>query len=413
MRQTAIFDPKRQKQSAQNNTNQSQFNRAANQSPVVGRLCVLQQQANSAPTVQRQIKIQGDARKFDSFHGMATRDLIEEIMLQPHNLARGWINGVRTMAADTQSDGSPLVHTYADMSDLIVALQGLYPKIETTGPYDRPNFSASAYFLAKVVASLSRGQDLTGLALGDNDLALPHRMSFRDIRESTRNFLNGTETQGDLTRWTDRLIQATLDRIAMSADKFGQIAARLSTIGPAAPEAVGLGNIMTHKSDYLAKAQASVAFARQSRAALTAAVASQNDAAKTATLKIFLRAFNEIHGNIPDIGQHVAVNIPVSSAGHAHFLAPAAANAPPPPSPGTKALLAQSPHRIPDGIATTSDGKYIVGPQGQMMDKLDLGPSERAAANAIGFKKSSVTPASKSLDSASRASAGQFDPSHT
>ncbi|MCG3268895.1 hypothetical protein [Yoonia sp. I 8.24] len=389
----------------------SKHMQTAKNCPTVGHLSALQKQANNAPTVQRQIKIQGDARKFETKGGKATRDLIEEIMPQSYNLARGWINGVYKMAGDTQSDGSPIVHNYASVSDLIVALQGLYPKVETAGPYDRPNFSSAAYFLAKVVASLNRGQDLMGLALGDNDLALPHRMSFRDIRESTRRFVEGTETQGDLTRWTDRLIQATLDRIAMSTDRFSQIAARLSAIGPSAPEAIGLGNIMAHESDYLAKAQASVAFASQSRAKLTVAVAGQNDAAKTAALKIFLKAFNEIHGNIPDVGQHVAINIPVSSAGHAHFLASATANAAPPPSPGTKALLAQSPHRIPDGIATTSDGKYIIGPQGQLMDKLDIGQSALDAIKSLGSKPTSVTRESRNQDSHKRSAEGRFDPS--
>ena len=396
---------------ARNDTRLDALSVAAQTSDPVQKAQQLQQMADMSPVVQRRIKITNDERRFKTPYGKTTSDLIAEIKASGTDLKQGWIREVRELAKDQTT------HNYPTKTDLIDKLAQLYPPRTKGGPYDRPSFSTRAYRLAKIVASLGYNRNMLDISLGDNDLALPHRMSFRDIRESTRAFADGPETDDDLTRWTDRLIVATEERMADSKGKFAALKAQSSTT----LRKTGMSPVLKQSDNYKADAKGSVTDAQDARTNLIKKANGKGDT--SAAIKSFLKAFNEIHGNIPDVGPHVATNIVASSRAHLNSVEidTSKTNRGRPHnrtgrlnkralSPGSRAVRDMSPHRIGDGIATDNSGKYLLGTKGDRLDIFDFDAETQTRFGLIGLSKTSATAKSQNADSESRKRKGQFDP---
>ncbi|WP_157125672.1 hypothetical protein [Pandoraea norimbergensis] len=278
------------------------------------------------PIVQRVIKIAED--EYTTYGGKDTTSLVEEVDADDRSESwkRGWKSHIREMAAE--KDGS---YDYGNLEAFIVALGEEYEK-EGGDELSRPTFPKRAYTLAKGTASVQSGKDMSDISLSDNDLALPHRMPFADIRRSVVLFATGLETPSDLIRWTDRLVTATEQRkeINLKADVKGLL--------PKGYEEMVDEQIAEFEAE------------RARVVKIWEAPKSKKDVALVRTL---LAKANSLHGNIPDLGSHSTNNIRVSDRLHARFVDNQM-------SPGTKAAFAMSPGRIGKGVATTKDKKGIV-----------------------------------------------------
>jgi hypothetical protein len=368
------------------------------------KLQALQQRSNQSSIIQRRIQIHGDKRRFYSYGGNATKALVKEIDESGVAIKRGWKSELREMAK------SRVLNKFPSLNGLIAELVKVYPPQTQNGPYGRPNFSQRAYNLAKISASLSYRVDLLDIALAANDLALPHRMSFRDIRESTRRFAENQEDDSDLTRWTERLIDGTLARIAQSTKAFADIQSDRT-----------LKAVFKKKAQYMRDARLSVSNAEAARDELIKATKANDDPRKNAAIKEFLKAFNEIHGNIPDVGQHTAVNVVVSSAAHLHTqerqgrsrTRTAHHSQERELTPGSRAVRDMSPHRLGRGIAFDSTGQLGVEPSGRFFNTKSLDPDSQKKLKRHAYKKTNVTKKRLDADSKKRKRDSSFDPSQS
>ncbi|WP_087689645.1 hypothetical protein [Pandoraea sp. PE-S2R-1] len=280
------------------------------------------------PVIQRVIKIGED--EFTKPGGNTTRELIEEIDSDERSelWRRGWRSHIKDMAGE---GGAP--YEYDDLDEFITTLAKEYEKEDDDGELSRPSFPKKAYELAKGTASVQSGKDKSDISLSDFDLAMPHRMPFSDIRSSVLLFGTGKETALDLVRWTDRLVDATEQRkrLNLKGDVKGLLPSR-----------------------YKQMVEEQIEDFRDERDRVVKIWSSSKSTKDVSLLRPFLSKVNALHGNIPDLGSHSTNNIRVSDRLHSHFLSGG------PMTPGTKAAYSMSPHRISKGIATTSDGRYIV-----------------------------------------------------
>lgn len=379
---------------------------AAKASAPVLHVTQLQRLADNRPVIQREIAIAGDGRSFRAYGSKNTNDLVEEIKQSGTVLKRGWIKEVRELAKDRNQ------HDFKSKGKLIKKLVRLYPPGKKGGPYDRPTFSNRAYFLARVVTSLAWETNVLHVGLKDNDLALPHRMSFRDIRESTRAFADGNDSAKDLKRWTQRLIDATVERMNISTGRFNDLKATLR----ATKQKSDMTEVLKQKDKYLGDAQTSINNAIKGRTKLIDAV-THGKGDTTAAIKSFLAAFNEIHGNIPDIGQHKAVNIVVSSAAHLNSEETRGRSKTRTDRPGKRALTPgsraatdMSPTRLGDGIAFDSSGKFPVGTGGGLYKISEFGKESQKRLKRHPEKLTNVTKKRIQQDSKKRKRGGWLDP---
>jgi len=282
--------------------------------------------------IQRVIAFQHDGRRFTTKKGKDTNALVEELeSMGANNWKQGWKTVVQNRAFDKGT-----THQYEDVKELYEELSDKYQR---TGTSSRPGFSSRDYRLAKGTHSLTTGTNQQDLSLRDNDLAMPHRFPYADIRDNVMRFVNGTEGEADLIRWTDRLIEATRKRGQLNQASDASQSTSLLPTG------------------YDDDVQLQITTATAARAALIAKskAASADLSAETNAL---IKALNSLHGNIPDLGPHNTVNNPVSNRIHL------SSN---PMSPGTQAALAMTPDRAGRGIATTEDDGMVVTTDGMAM----------------------------------------------
>ncbi|HEV7842412.1 MAG TPA: hypothetical protein VGO69_01885, partial [Pyrinomonadaceae bacterium] len=206
-------------------------------------------------------------------------------------------------------------------------------------------FTSTAYTLGKSVHALKTGKLDPNLSLKDENLALPHRISFDDLKTNVKLFTEGKENEKDLERWTDRMVESTKKRKTMSETSTNS-------------------NLLS--SDYGKKVDKQVTEVVKKRQRLM-------DDKKQGTVSFddkvtqdFLSSLNSLHGNIPDLGPHTTINIPVSNRGHMNIKNDGSM------SPGTETLVNMSPHRLKRGIATTSDNTHLVTTEGTAVPILKL-----------------------------------------
>jgi hypothetical protein len=114
--------------------------------------------------------------------------------------------------------------------------------------------------------------------------AMPHRMSWMDIRDNTTKFHDGTEKAEDFKRWTDRFIDAGQEKLGKLKDgsQLHKRATKSHT------------KFIKARDDYLA---------------------TKDDK----TRKVFDKQANQYFANVPDLGPHDGVNNPVRESSHLHF----------------------------------------------------------------------------------------------
>jgi hypothetical protein len=292
------------------------------------------------PCVQRVIEIEDGDLEGTYKSRNASKELIEQVKSAiGDELKRGWIGHVIELAGDK------VVTTYADSDEFLDALKDAYEKTGSSSKKVRPNFPKSSYTLGAYTREIQTGKDQSKLKPSEENLALPHRFPFGAIKQSTDLFLSGTETSTDLDRWTDRLLEATEQRLDLNLPKIKD---------------------KKRKKYYEDTVNKQIDDTRDARKKFKAEVQSGSKLDLTSPeTQEFLKNVNALHGNIPDYGPHVGVNIQVSDRTHLNFDESGTL------TPGSYAAGTMSPHRG-RGIARTSDGKYIVTTGGSRLDPEEL-----------------------------------------
>ena len=194
----------------------------------------------------------------------------------------------------------------------------------------RPGFTGRAETLAKTNYGNPK------LKPGKNDLAMPHRFSFNAIKGSTERYISGQEDESTLDRWSGRIIQGTKRRRDLTEPELDEL----------------------QRKKYKASVDMQVETTTKARENLKNAKASgQALTLFSPVAQKFLEQANSLHGNVPDYGPHSEINIPVSDRLHLNILSDGTL------TPGSEAAGNMTPGRS-KGIATTSDGQYIVTTDG-------------------------------------------------
>ena len=199
---------------------------------------------------------------------------------------------------------------------------------------DRPGFVGRAEKLGKVTKSLQDDEDQSGFKPGENNQALPHRYPYSDIKNSALKFVNGTETDQDLIRWSDRLREATEKRRDLNMEH------------DLADEYVheGYEDEVNEQLEKFDEARKNLIDAKKTNSSMDETAPEVHE---------FIKWTNSLHGNIPDYGPHVGVNVQVSNRLHPHILEDGSM------SPGTEAAFGMSPSRVEHGYATTQEGSLV------------------------------------------------------
>ena len=194
----------------------------------------------------------------------------------------------------------------------------------------RPGFTGRAETLAKINYGKPKFKP------GEEDAAMPHRFSFNAIKGSTERYISGQEDESTLDRWSGRIIQGTKRRRDLTEPELDE----------------------SQRKKYKASVDMQVETTTKARENLKNAKASgQALTLFSPVAQEFLKQANSLHGNVPDYGPHSKINIPVSDRLHLNILSDGTL------TPGSEAAGNMTPGRS-KGIATTSDGQYIVTTDG-------------------------------------------------
>ncbi|WP_307205109.1 hypothetical protein [Paenibacillus harenae] len=124
--------------------------------------------------------------------------------------------------------------------------------------------------------------------------AMPHRMSYNDIRNNAQKLVEGKETAADFNRWTDRFITAGKEKI----EKRKQEQAGNDSAGKLKQL---IADMEESQRDFIS--------ARDKLAA---------NPTDNSVFKAFIKQANSFHANVPDVGPHLGVNNPVQENAHMH-----------------------------------------------------------------------------------------------
>jgi len=308
--------------------------------------------------VQRVINItDGDLEgEYTKPTARSTDKLIDEVESKiGDELARGWKGWIRDRAKE-DDDNDYTTDEFLDK------LKEEFPQKDTTSKI-RPNFPKYSYWLGTVTREIQTGEDQSGLKPADENLALPHRAPYKQIETDTLWFLTGKEKEADLDRWSDRLIVATEERLERNKREITS---------------------STKRKKYEETVKKQLDGVKQARKKLKAKrlLGKPMDLAMSETQE-FLKFANALHGNIPDYGPHVGVNVQVSDRTHLNFDEDGTL------TPGSYAAATMSPHRG-KGIAFTSDGKYVVMTGGYKLDPKELDKKLQALIKKRGASNTTI-----------------------
>lgn len=311
-------------------------------------------------------------------------------------------------------------------------------------PSDRPNFDKATYRHATIGHNLLRGAtfDPNDPRLKLRNLAVPHRFSWKNLRDSTTWYLNHEESETDFRRWTDRMLvagyQDKYEQYRSLRDDARRELQRLKNAGAddwdddvLEQDAIidNAGKLLRHlkgSNDRCVTARddlthaveryhAAVADHRRAArqydaamksrrhttgkqyAALTKVVRAQragmNTAAKRANrikdevfsaTSSFSTAINNHFANVSDLGPHDGVNNPVRDRMHLN-VSPSGSM-----SPFSSRMLEMSPERV-SGVAVDNRG-WLVGTSGTFAKPSTIDPGLRQLFDDIGPSTANVKP---------------------
>lgn len=191
--------------------------------------------------------------------------------------------------------------------------------------------------------------------LPGHNAAMPHRFSWKDIRDNTNKFHKGKEEKEDFERWTGRFDKAGKERIKQIKAKIKQSESIIGDDDASDSEKRTAKQKLKLQKKLLQRAQSSQESFVESRDEYA-------DSETAEDKKEFLRQANSFHANVPDFGPHKGVNNPVREAGHLHFVEKKdkrGRSARRSPSPMSRGLLDMSPERLSTGLAFDDDDNII------------------------------------------------------
>jgi hypothetical protein len=200
------------------------------------------------------------------------------------------------------------------------------------GVSKRPVFNANAKAFARLNHNEQPGAEPVTRKTNLNNLnaAMPHRMSWKDIRDNTARFASRKESPTDFERWTDRFIEAGAEKIS-HLDKGSAL----------------------HKAAKTSHAEFQVrrdAFMR--------------DRGNPKKRELFEKSANQYFANVPDLGPHFGVNNVVGELAHLNVVERGRGRIRSPSdhtrefTPMSRRVLDMSPGRL-SGVAVTSGGELI------------------------------------------------------
>jgi hypothetical protein len=262
--------------------------------------------------------------------------------------------------------------------------------------FKRPNFSTETYRSAVRLHNVQTpGADIDpdDAELARRNLAVPHRFSWKSMRDSTLRFLNREESTADFKRWTNRMLRtgAAAKRKAIrrerrrAADEVetleisvtglqeqhemavdeddeemqGEVEEALEDLNEELRlrqrDVTGLKKVVSHHDDSVKRALD----LRRPLIKLVDRIDGSNPPARWEVVDAaakFLKALNDLAPNVSDLGPHRGVNNPVRERMHLHVEAGSM-------SPFSETMLEMSPHRV-EGVATY--GGDILGTTGDI-----------------------------------------------
>ena len=262
-------------------------------------------------------------------------------------------------------NGAALPPPAASFSPQVI--QGMFTKKD----FPRPNFRSSVYKAATMSHNIFMEDDLEpdSPGLSAINAAVPHRMSWADIRDNTIKFLNGVETETDFYRWTERFINAG------KADTA--ILKNIKSSSNSAQEVDYCNYII----DLIKKSTAEFQKARYQLA--QGKKAGFKDSVIKGLAKHFLNVFNSYYPNVPDLGPHRGTNIQVSSRAHPNMDESGGM------SPMTEEVRNMSPGRL-SGYPLSPGGNHMVTTSGAFVDTDEIKDEDFDMFESHGFKNTNA-----------------------
>jgi len=246
-------------------------------------------------------------------------------------------------------------------------IQGMF----TIKDFPRPNFRSSVYTAATMSHNIFADDDLDAdsPSLSAINAAVPHRMSWANIRDNTIKFLNGDETETDFYRWTERFI--------IAGKKDTGILKNIKSSSTSAEEV----NFCDYIIDLINKSTAEFEKARYLLA--QGKKAGFKDAEIKNRAIHFLNVFNSYYPNVPDLGPHRGTNIQVSSRAHPNMDESGGM------SPMTQEVRNMSPGRL-SGYPLSPGGTHLVTTSGAFVDTDDIKDKDYDTFKSHGFKNTNA-----------------------
>ncbi|MBY6263630.1 DUF4157 domain-containing protein [Azospirillum sp. 412522] len=280
--------------------------------------------------------------------------------------------------------------------------------------FDRPNFSSSVYKYAKFVhaVDMDLDSDPDHLDLTAMNAAVPHRLSWENMRSNVTKFLVGTMDNAAFNKWTDSFLKAGDNRIehyeeliddfekkieklkdknkiekqllataqsnvSVNSKKIKKKQKLASTtkptpiLDPKTIEAAIEKNTnlialyksrvkgLTELNAHIRQQKDDIVKSRDNLVALVGGKASKNSTQDGA--KELLKEMNNFHPNVPDLGPHKGVNIQVSKYLHLNVTNSGQA------TPTSRAIAEIDVDHLNE-LAVSSDKKFAPGTLGNFHD---------------------------------------------
>lgn len=266
----------------------------------------------------------------------------------------------------------------------------------TAKDFKRPGFSSAVYTSATTMHNLRlrAAIDVKNPELSKRNLAVPHRFPWKALRDNTLKYLNQQETEADFKRWTSRMLRQGAKDVRRSIDRrikrLEKKRAKLIKQGYSDwdDEVEEVDDRIEGYKYVRDRLESSRATALGARRELIETATEYNDpnakspptrADVVAAGKVFLTAMNNYYANVPDLGPHRGVNIPVRERMHLNVLRSGDL------SPFSNRMLDMSPGRV-DAVAV-DENEDIVSTTGMLVDPTTLPQEAQDQIEGLGTKQ--------------------------
>jgi hypothetical protein len=205
------------------------------------------------------------------------------------------------------------------------------------------------------------------------------------LRDNTLKYLNSEETEADFKRWTNRMIEQGSDDVDRAIRRRIKVLRfkhkRLKKDGDWDDRVERVEDRISALTRVRDRIEESCDVALSTRRTLIATFDDYGTGKATRAEVVaagakFLQAMNNLYANVPDLGPHRGVNIPVRERMHLNVLKSGEL------SPFSLRMLDMTPGRV-EGVATTANDE-VVTPTGTLVDVSSLDDDVQTAIGGIG-----------------------------